>query len=72
MGGQSGVVGHIKVGNGVQIAGASHAKDDIAPGSRYGGTPAKPLKIWAREIALIKRLVEQDKDGRHDVPSAEA
>ena len=26
-----------------------------------GGTPAKPLRTWAREIALVRRLAEQDK-----------
>lgn len=56
MGGQSGCVGHIKVGTGAQIAGASHAKDDVPAGARYGGTPARPLKQWARELGMITRL----------------
>ncbi|MGD9784959.1 MAG: UDP-3-O-(3-hydroxymyristoyl)glucosamine N-acyltransferase [Hyphomicrobiaceae bacterium] len=56
MGGQSGTVGHIKVGTGAQIAGASHPKDDVPAGARYGGTPARPLKQWAREIAAVTRL----------------
>jgi UDP-3-O-[3-hydroxymyristoyl] glucosamine N-acyltransferase len=56
MGGQSGAVGHIKIGMGAQIAGASHVKNDLAPGERVGGTPAKPLRQWARELSAIKRL----------------
>ena len=56
MGGQSGCVGHIKVGTGAQIAGGSHPKDDVPPGARVGGTPARPLKQWAREIATLTRL----------------
>ncbi len=59
MGGQSGTVGHIKVGAGAQIAGGSHAKDDVPAGARYGGTPAKPLKEWARELAAVTRLAER-------------
>lgn len=59
MGGQSGSVGHIKIGAGAQVAGASHAKDDIPAGARYGGTPAKPLKEWARELAVVSRLAER-------------
>jgi UDP-3-O-[3-hydroxymyristoyl] glucosamine N-acyltransferase len=55
MGGQSGVVGHIKVGHGAQIAGASHAKNDIPAGARVGGTPAKPFRQWARELAYVQR-----------------
>jgi len=62
MGGQSGTVGHIKIGTGAQIAGASHPKDDIPPGARVGGTPARPLKDWARELAVLSRLAKQ---GRH-------
>lgn len=69
MGGQSGTVGHIKIGTGAQIAGASHAKDDIPPGARYAGTPAKPLKAWARELALVKRLADRDKQAHQEGPS---
>ena len=57
MGGQSGMVGHIKIGTGAQIAGASHPKEDVPPGARMGGTPARPLKQWGRELAALKRLV---------------
>ena len=56
MGGQSGSAGHIKIGSGSQLAGASHAKDDLPPGGRYGGTPAKPLREWGREIAYLRRV----------------
>ncbi|MFM1813647.1 MAG: hypothetical protein RLZ98_342 [Pseudomonadota bacterium] len=59
MGGQSGVVGHIKVGSGAMIAGGSHAKDDVLPGARLVGTPAKPLKEWAREQMALKRLARK-------------
>ena len=60
MGGQSGVIGHIKVGMGAQIGGASHAKEDVAPGARMGGTPALPLTEWARQLALLKRLTQRE------------
>jgi UDP-3-O-[3-hydroxymyristoyl] glucosamine N-acyltransferase len=56
MGGQSGTVGHIRVGNGAQIAGGAHAKDDVPAGARMGGTPAVPFKEWARQVAALKRL----------------
>jgi UDP-3-O-[3-hydroxymyristoyl] glucosamine N-acyltransferase len=61
MGGQSGTVGHIKIGTGAQVAGASHPKDDVPPGARVGGTPARPLKEWAREIVALRRLGERVK-----------
>lgn len=56
MGGQSGAVGHIKIGSGAQIAGGSHPKDDVPPGAVLAGTPARPFKQWAREVAAITRL----------------
>ncbi len=56
MGGQSGATGHLKIGTGAQIAGASHPKHDVPPGARVGGTPARPLGQWAREIALLTRM----------------
>ncbi len=59
MGGQSGTVGHITIGAGAQVAGNSGVAESIPPGQRWGGTPAKPLRSWAREIALMKRLAEK-------------
>jgi UDP-3-O-[3-hydroxymyristoyl] glucosamine N-acyltransferase len=56
MGGQAGVAGHLKVGRGAQIAGASHAKDDVPAGARMVGTPALPIKEWAREQGTLKKL----------------
>jgi UDP-3-O-[3-hydroxymyristoyl] glucosamine N-acyltransferase len=63
MGGQSGTVGHVKVGMGAQIAGASHVKDDIPAGARVGGTPAVPLGEWARQLAAVKRLGKGGRTG---------
>jgi UDP-3-O-[3-hydroxymyristoyl] glucosamine N-acyltransferase len=59
MGGQSGLVGHIKIGHGAQIAGGSHPKDDVPPGAVMAGTPARPFKEWAREVAAIRRLASR-------------
>jgi UDP-3-O-[3-hydroxymyristoyl] glucosamine N-acyltransferase len=66
MGGQSGTVGHIRIGTGAQIAGASHPKEDVPPGARVGGTPARPLRQWGRELALLKRLASEKSDGPDD------
>jgi UDP-3-O-[3-hydroxymyristoyl] glucosamine N-acyltransferase len=56
MGAKSGVIGHVKVGRGAQIAGMAHVKDDVPPGAKMGGTPARPFKEWAREIAALRLL----------------
>ncbi|MBA2125118.1 UDP-3-O-(3-hydroxymyristoyl)glucosamine N-acyltransferase [Hyphomicrobium methylovorum] len=68
MGGQSGTVGHIKIGTGAQIGGSSHPAHDVPPGAKYFGTPAKPLRETAREQALIKRLVAREKSNNDDGP----
>lgn len=61
MGAHSGVVEHVKIGDGAQIAGMAHVKDDVVAGARMGGTPARPFREWAREVAAIKQL---GKNGR--------
>lgn len=54
--GQVGVVGHLRIGAGSQIAGSSNVNRDVPPGSRWGGTPAKPVREWFREMTTLKRL----------------
>jgi UDP-3-O-[3-hydroxymyristoyl] glucosamine N-acyltransferase len=59
MGGQAGVVGHIKIGSGAQVAGWSHVTHDIPPGTRVGGTPAVPMVEYGRQIAVLKRMARR-------------
>ena len=56
LGGQAAVVGHVKIGAGAQIAATSNVNSDVPPGARWGGTPAKPIRLWFREITLLRRL----------------
>ncbi len=60
LGGQVGVVGHLRIGRGAQIAGSSNVNRDVPPGSRWGGTPAKPVKTWFRELTMLARLAERN------------
>jgi UDP-3-O-[3-hydroxymyristoyl] glucosamine N-acyltransferase len=71
LGGQVGVVGHVKIGAGAQIAASSNVRGDVPPGVRWGGTPAKPVRLWFRELTLLQKLAERkdlsldrDEDGR--------
>ncbi|KAB1076051.1 UDP-3-O-(3-hydroxymyristoyl)glucosamine N-acyltransferase [Methylobacterium planeticum] len=59
LGGQVGVVGHLRIGKGSQIAGSSNVNRDVPPGSRWGGTPAKPVRAWFRELTTLARLAER-------------
>ena len=65
LGGQVGVVGHVKIGAGAQIAGSSNVRGDVPPGSRWGGTPAKPVRQWFRELTVVRQLAER-KDVKFD------
>ncbi len=56
MGGQSGVVGHVTIGQGSQIAGGSHVTADTKPGARLVGTPARPIREWTRENLAVQKL----------------
>jgi len=58
MGGQSGCVGHIRIGQGAQIAGMSGVSHSVPAGERWGGVPARPVTEWSREVALTKALSE--------------
>ena len=69
MGGQSGTVGHIKIGSGAQVGGASHPTKDVAPGARVGGTPSRPLKQWARELAILSRMAKRGHAEPDDGPN---
>jgi UDP-3-O-[3-hydroxymyristoyl] glucosamine N-acyltransferase len=56
LGGGVGVSDHVTIGEGAQLAGASNVHADVPPGARWGGTPAKPLKQWFREIKMVERM----------------
>lgn len=62
MGAQSGVLGHVTVGDGTHIAGLAHVTKDVEAGSRLGGSPARPFKEWARELAAIRLLGRRRSD----------
>jgi UDP-3-O-[3-hydroxymyristoyl] glucosamine N-acyltransferase len=71
LGGQVGVVGHVKIGAGAQIAASSRVNRDVPPGARWGGTPAKPIRLWFRELTVLRRLAER-KDTKGDEGEGEA
>lgn len=59
IGGQSGVAGHVTIGMGAQVAAVSVVNENLDAGGRYGGTPAKPVKQWFREVAAVRKLAER-------------
>lgn len=56
-GGQGGVVGHVHIGSGTQLAARSAVAENVPPGSKWGGAPARPIKEWMREVAWLKMMI---------------
>ncbi|MCZ4430512.1 UDP-3-O-(3-hydroxymyristoyl)glucosamine N-acyltransferase [Agrobacterium sp. SOY23] len=62
IGGAAGINGHITIGDGVQIAAMSGVVADVPAGARYGGTPARPMKYFLRDMAeILARAEGRDK-----------
>lgn len=59
MGGQVGLADHLTIGNGAQIAAGSGLMRDVPPGEVWGGRPARPIKDWLRETAVLSKLAKK-------------
>ncbi len=56
LGARVGSNNHVTIGDGAQIAAISIVNDDVPAGARWGGTPAKPIKQWFREMKVLERM----------------
>ena len=61
-GGQAGFAGHLTIGNGARIAAKSGLMRDVAPGETVGGSPAVPMRLFMKQVAILQRLARK-KDG---------
>jgi UDP-3-O-[3-hydroxymyristoyl] glucosamine N-acyltransferase len=59
LGARVGLNNNVTIGEGAQIAAISVVHRDVPPGARWGGTPAKPVKQWFREMMILERLARQ-------------
>ncbi len=62
-GGRAGISDHIVIGAGARIAAAAGVMKDVPAGESWGGSPARPVKLWLRESALIARLARRRSGG---------
>lgn len=60
LGGRVAVNNHLRIGEGAQIAASSNVNGDVPAGARWGGTPAKPVKQWFREMLLVERMAARE------------
>jgi UDP-3-O-[3-hydroxymyristoyl] glucosamine N-acyltransferase len=61
LGGQVGIADHVNVGAGVSLAGAAGVLRDVPDGETWGGTPAKPIRQWMREVAWLAKQTSPKK-----------
>jgi UDP-3-O-[3-hydroxymyristoyl] glucosamine N-acyltransferase len=61
IGGQVGISDHLNIGAGARLAARSGVTRDIGAGERVGGYPARPLKRWHRETALLAKMAKPKK-----------
>ena len=56
LGARVGLNNNVTIGEGAQIAATSVVRGDVPAGARWGGTPAKPIKQWFREMTLLAQM----------------
>jgi UDP-3-O-[3-hydroxymyristoyl] glucosamine N-acyltransferase len=64
LGARVGTNNHVTIGEGAQIAAISIVNDDVPAGARWGGTPAKPVKLWFREMKILEQMAKGERNGR--------
>jgi UDP-3-O-[3-hydroxymyristoyl] glucosamine N-acyltransferase len=61
-GGQAGFAGHLSIGSGARIAAKSGLMRDVEPGATVCGSPAVPIGLFMKQVAVLQRLASK-KDG---------
>jgi UDP-3-O-[3-hydroxymyristoyl] glucosamine N-acyltransferase len=70
LGARVGVNNHVTIGEGAQIAAVSVVHGDVPAGARWGGTPAKPVKLWFREMRTLERLAARQPSSDPSAPGS--
>jgi len=63
LGGRVGIADHVEVGEKVSLAASSGLFRNIEDGETWGGTPAKPIRQWMREVAWLQKQANPKKNG---------
>ncbi|MGL5165344.1 MAG: UDP-3-O-(3-hydroxymyristoyl)glucosamine N-acyltransferase [Afipia sp.] len=69
LGARIGVSDHATIGEGAQIAARSSVVGEVPPGARWGGSPAKPIKQFFRELFEVERLGREGSARKKSKPS---
>jgi UDP-3-O-[3-hydroxymyristoyl] glucosamine N-acyltransferase len=60
LGARVGLNNNVTIGEGAQIAAISNVHGNVPAGARWGGTPAKPIKQWFREMTILSKLARKE------------
>lgn len=63
LGGRVGIADHVQVGERVSLAASAGLFRDVDSGETWGGTPAKPIRQWMREVAWLQKQANPKKSG---------
>ncbi|MEM9739921.1 MAG: UDP-3-O-(3-hydroxymyristoyl)glucosamine N-acyltransferase [Pseudomonadota bacterium] len=61
LGGRAGVADHVRIGVGSRLAAGAGVFRDIPDGQTWGGTPARPITEYMREVAWLGKQIRQRK-----------
>lgn len=61
LGGRVGIADHVQVGDRVSLAASAGLFRDVESGETWGGTPAKPIRQWMREVAWLQKQANPKK-----------
>jgi UDP-3-O-[3-hydroxymyristoyl] glucosamine N-acyltransferase len=64
LGARVGLNNNVTIGEGAHIAATSIVHGDVPAGARWGGTPAKPVKQWFREMMILEQLARREMQAR--------
>jgi UDP-3-O-[3-hydroxymyristoyl] glucosamine N-acyltransferase len=63
LGGMVGIADHVRIGDRARLAARTGVTRDLEGGRDYGGIPARPIREWHRETAIINQLVRKSRPG---------
>ncbi|TNE60059.1 MAG: UDP-3-O-(3-hydroxymyristoyl)glucosamine N-acyltransferase [Alphaproteobacteria bacterium] len=64
IGGDVGAAGHLTIGDGATLAARAGVVRNVPAGAVYAGFPARPVKQWMKEVALVSRLTKENEKER--------
>ncbi len=63
LGGRVGIIDHVSIGTGAQIAAGSGLMNDVPPGEKWAGAPAQPYRVHFREVKAVRDLGQRKQKG---------